>query len=263
MLLTPHIWSPGQVGGNPDALATQGSKGSRGDVRQAPAATTAALAPNPPAATPAPSPAAAAAEPSPGLAPATLPPLPPLSSRSALLPVETIEVSRRAGLSGTLESQPEPLASRSARFFEVACRPATRIPAASQAGLPRLTRWFLRLLWRPAAFPIRRGRRFRKKLDRLHDGTLSVPVRTSHRSQEITMARLGLPGPCGGSIARQLPGPGPWLQAPGSSFRPSSSSKADRLDPGPAGRRPSTLRSSQQARTGPRRGCAAAGPLPT
>ena len=78
-------------------------------MRQAPSATTAALAPNPPAATPAPSPAAAAAEPSPGLAPATLPPLPPLSSRSALPPVETIEVSRRTGLSGTLESQPAPL----------------------------------------------------------------------------------------------------------------------------------------------------------
>ena len=108
VLLTPHIWSPGQVGGNHDALATQGSKGSRGNVRQAPPATTAALAPNPPAATPAPSPAAAAAEPSPGRAPATLPPLPPLSSRSALPPVETIEVSRRTGLSGTLESQPEP-----------------------------------------------------------------------------------------------------------------------------------------------------------
>ena len=93
VLLTPHIWSPGQVGGNPDALAKQGSKGSRGDVRQAPAATTAAV------------------EPSPGLAPATLPPLPPLSSRSALPPVETTEVSRRTGLSGTLESQPEPLAA--------------------------------------------------------------------------------------------------------------------------------------------------------
>ena len=109
VLLTPHIWSPGHVGGDPDALATQGSKGSKGDVRQAPSATTAALAPNPPAATPAPSPAAAAAEPSPGLAPATLPPLPPLSSRSALPPVETIELSRRTELSGTLESQPEPL----------------------------------------------------------------------------------------------------------------------------------------------------------
>jgi general secretion pathway protein D len=113
VLLTPHIWSPGQVGGNPDHLATQGSKGSGGDVRQAPAATTAALAPNSRAAIPAPSPAAAAAaaKPSPGLAPATLPPLPPLSSRSALPPVETIEVSRRTGLSGTLESQPEPLAA--------------------------------------------------------------------------------------------------------------------------------------------------------
>ena len=109
VLLTPHVWSPGQVGGNPDTLAAQGSKGSGGDVRQAPAATTAALAPNPPAATPASSPAAAAAEPSPGLAPATLPPLPPLSSRNALPPVETIEVSRRAGLSGTLELQPAPL----------------------------------------------------------------------------------------------------------------------------------------------------------
>jgi general secretion pathway protein D len=109
VLLTPHIWSPGQVGGNPDELATQGSKGSKGDVRQALSATTAALASNPPAATPTPSPAAVAAEPSPGLAPATLPPLPPLSSRSALLPVETIEVSRRTKLSGTLESQPEPL----------------------------------------------------------------------------------------------------------------------------------------------------------
>ena len=134
VLLTPHIWSPGQVGGNPDALAAQGSKGSRGDVRQAPPATTAALAPNPPAATPASSPAAAAAEPSPGLAPATLPPLPPLSSRSALPPVETIEVSRRTGLSGTLESQPAAATSRSARFFEVACRPATRIPAPARPG---------------------------------------------------------------------------------------------------------------------------------
>ena len=109
VLLTPHIWSPGQVGGNPDALATQGIKRSGGDVRQAPAATTAILAPNPPAAIPAPSPAAAA--PSPGVAPETLPPLPPLSSRSALSPVETIEMSRRTELSGTLESPPEPLSA--------------------------------------------------------------------------------------------------------------------------------------------------------
>ena len=125
VLLTPHIWSPGQVGGNPDALATQGSKGSRGDVRQAPAATTAALAPNPPAATPAPSPAAAAAEPSPGLAPATLPPVPPLSSRSALPPVETTR-----GVTADRTVRDARIAtgastSRSARFFEVACRPAT------------------------------------------------------------------------------------------------------------------------------------------
>ncbi len=107
VLLTPHIWSPGQVGGNPDALTTQGIKRSGEDVRQASAATTAVLAPNPPAAIPAPSPAAA--KPSPGVAPETLPPLPPLSSRSALPQVKTIEVSRRTELSGTLESQPGPL----------------------------------------------------------------------------------------------------------------------------------------------------------
>jgi general secretion pathway protein D len=109
VLLTPHIWSPCQVDGNPDALATQGIKRSGGDVRQVPPATTAVLAPNPPAATPASRPAAAAPEPSPSPAPETLPPLPPLSSRSALQPVETIEVSRRTKLSGTLESPPEPL----------------------------------------------------------------------------------------------------------------------------------------------------------
>ena len=133
VLLTPHIWSPGQVGGNPDALATQGIKRSGEDVRQAPAATTAVLAPNPPAAIPAPSPAAAA-QPSPGVAPETLPPLPPLSSRSALPQVETIEVSRRTELSGTLESHTGAATSRSARFFEVACRPATRIPAPASPG---------------------------------------------------------------------------------------------------------------------------------
>ena len=71
--------------------------------------TTAALGPNPPAATPAPNSPAAATAPALGPSPATQPPLPPLSARSALLPVETIEVSRQTALSGTLESQPEPL----------------------------------------------------------------------------------------------------------------------------------------------------------
>jgi len=110
VLLTPHIWSPGQVGGNPDALATQGSKRSGGDVRQAPAATTTALASSPAAAALAPSPAAAAMGPSPepGLAPATMPSVAPKSSRTTLLPGERIEVSRQTELADTLEARPEP-----------------------------------------------------------------------------------------------------------------------------------------------------------
>ncbi|HKI18930.1 MAG TPA: hypothetical protein VKA15_13675, partial [Isosphaeraceae bacterium] len=119
VLLTPHIWSPGQVGGNPDALATQGSKRSKGDVRQAPTAPTAALAWRPAtaalatsraAAALAPSPAAAATGPSPdpGLVPATMPSVPPSSSRTTLLPGETIEVSQRTELADTLEARPEP-----------------------------------------------------------------------------------------------------------------------------------------------------------
>jgi hypothetical protein len=102
VLLTPHIWSAGQAGGNPDTLATQGSKRSRGDVRQTPAATAAALAPRPAA-------PAAGPSPDPGLVPATMPSVPPSSPRGTLPPVETIEVSRRTELSGTLESPPEPL----------------------------------------------------------------------------------------------------------------------------------------------------------
>src|SRR5208337_4362101 len=115
VLLTPHIWSPGQVGGNPDALATQGSKGSRRDVRQAPAATTRALASSPAAGALAPSPAAAATGPSPdkGLVPATIPSVPPSPSRTTLLPGETIEVSRQSELADTLEARPADLLSSS------------------------------------------------------------------------------------------------------------------------------------------------------
>jgi general secretion pathway protein D len=118
VLLTPHIWLPGQVGGNPDALATQGEKGSRGDVRQAPAATTTALARSQAAAALALSQAAAALalsqdavatgpSPDPGVVPATMPPVPPSSSRTTLLPGETIEVSRQSELADTLEGRPQ------------------------------------------------------------------------------------------------------------------------------------------------------------
>jgi hypothetical protein len=119
VLLTPHIWSPGQVGGHPDALAAQGRNGSRGDVRQAPPATTAALARSQAAAALARSQAAAALalsqdavatgpSPDPGAMPATMPPVPPSSSRTTLLPGETIKVSRQSELADTLEGRPEP-----------------------------------------------------------------------------------------------------------------------------------------------------------
>ncbi|MGD0044864.1 MAG: type II and III secretion system protein, partial [Isosphaeraceae bacterium] len=108
VLLTPHIWSPGQVDGNPDALAKQGSKGSRGDMRQAPAATTTALASSPAAGALAPSPAAAATGPSPGSVPATTPSVQQSSARTTLLPGERIEVSRQTELADTLEARPEP-----------------------------------------------------------------------------------------------------------------------------------------------------------
>ena len=88
-----------------------------------------------------------------------------------------------------------------------------------------------------------------------------MPVKTSRRFRETITDRLGFLGACGGSIASQSPGLGPWSRVPGSSSRLSSNLKAlgwsrtnrtAKVDP----------QVQQEARTGLWRECATSGRRP-
>ena len=108
VLLTPHVWSPGQGAGNLDPLAAQINQKSTGVVTQAQATTATAYSANVGMTNRGSSPAMAATAPSEGLSfmPATTSSRSPSSSEATVPRAATIDAVQATQLADTLETVP-------------------------------------------------------------------------------------------------------------------------------------------------------------